>query len=142
VTNSGTEALINLTVADQVVTNGAVTGLSCTFPDSSTGTTWPGPFAVGATFPCTAQLSGVVAGSTHEDIGIVTGTGSGSGTVVNSSNPYFATHPIAIVINSGGPVAVGSGSSALLALGALLVLLGLGAGVYFALRGRTACSAD
>jgi protocatechuate 3,4-dioxygenase beta subunit len=93
VTNSGTDALVDVTVTDHVVSGGTVTGLSCTFPDGSTGTTWPGPFAVGASFPCAAQLSGVVAGTTHQDIGTVTGTGDFTGTPVTDTNPYFATQP-------------------------------------------------
>ncbi len=94
VTNDGNEALKNVVVTDQVVTNGTVTGLSCDFSalgGPSTGTTWAGPLAVGASFPCTAQLSGVLAGADHEDIGTVTGTGIVSGTDVTSTNPYYAT---------------------------------------------------
>jgi hypothetical protein len=90
IANSGTEALDNVVVSDQLVRNGTITGLSCTFPDGSTGTTWAGPFAIGASFGCTAQLSGVLSTTSHEDIATVNAIGATSRTAVTSSNPYFA----------------------------------------------------
>lgn len=101
VTNSGTEVLRDVTVSDAVVSGGTVSGLSCTFPDGTTGTTWAGPFAVGATFPCTATLTGVPAGVMHHDIATVTGTGTVTGKVVTDDNPYFATVPLPQLAHTG-----------------------------------------
>ena len=42
ITNTGTEPLTGVTVTDQVVGNGTVTGLNCTFPDGTTGTVYSG----------------------------------------------------------------------------------------------------
>ncbi|MFV0306187.1 MAG: SdrD B-like domain-containing protein, partial [Desertimonas sp.] len=97
VTNTGSEDLINVTVSDTLVSNGAITGLVCTFPDDTTGTTWAGPLAVGASFDCTASLTDVVPGSVHEDIARVDGTGQISGTPVDDENPYHAITPVVSV---------------------------------------------
>ncbi|UQX88904.1 Ig-like domain-containing protein [Jatrophihabitans telluris] len=94
ITNTGDEALKNVAVTDQVITNGTVTGLDCTFPDKSTGTTWAGPLAVKGSFTCTAQLADVVAGNTlHEDTGTVTAVGTLSGKTVTDHNSYFGNTP-------------------------------------------------
>jgi hypothetical protein len=90
ITNTGDEALADVTVTDQLIANGTVTGLSCVFPDASTGTTYTGILAVGASFDCTARLAGVVAGSDHHDVGHVAGVGAESGTPVVDDNPYYA----------------------------------------------------
>ncbi len=90
VTNIGTEPLTTVTVSDDLITGGTVTGLTCTFPDATTGTTWSGTFAVGASFTCTAQLSGIAAGTDHEDIGKVTAVGVVSHKPVSATNAYFA----------------------------------------------------
>jgi fimbrial isopeptide formation D2 family protein len=94
VTNSGTEDLVNVNVTDSVTAgSGTVSGLSCDFSSlggPSTGTTWAGPFLVGAHFPCTAQLSGVTAGAAHTDVATVTAVGKTSGTPVSDDNPYHA----------------------------------------------------
>lgn len=94
VTNTGSEALRGIQVTDQVVANGTVTGLSCDFSrlgGPSTGTTFAGPFAVGASFPCTAALSGVSSsGADHHDVGTITAVGATSGVPVTASNDYFA----------------------------------------------------
>ena len=134
ITNNGNEALSNVTVSDQVVTNGTVTGLSCDFSPlggPSTGTTWVGPLSAGASFTCTASLTNVVTGTDHEDIGTVTGTGVVSGTVVNSTNPYFAdTVPKLVTLpgKSGtAPLALtGSDDLLLLWSGAGFLIAGLG----------------
>jgi hypothetical protein len=74
------------------VSNGSVTGLSCTFPDGSSGRTWTGPFAVGTSFRCAATLAGVVPSATpHEDIASVTGHGQYTATTVTDKDGYFAT---------------------------------------------------
>ena len=109
VTNDGTEPLKDVTVSDAVVSNGTVAGLSCTFPDGSTGTTWAGPLEVGASFDCTAALTGVVAGTVHEDVATVTGTGTVTGTVVTDDNPYFGKVTPSGGIDSGSVTTVGRG---------------------------------
>ena len=118
VTNTGTEALREVTVSDAVVSGGTVSGLSCTFPDGSTGTAWAGPFAVGASFPCTATLTGVPAGVMHQDVATVTGKGEVTGKVVTSTNPYFATVPMPALPHTG------SDSDRLLGFGLLFGLVG------------------
>jgi hypothetical protein len=118
VTNNGKEPLRDVTVTDQLVTNGTVTGLSCDFSavgGPASGTVWAGPLAVGASFPCTAQLSGVQLGD-HEDIATVTAAGAVSGSTVRSSNPYFAiavaTPPIVTGAGSGAPTVNAPGVNA------------------------------
>ncbi|MCW2523279.1 MAG: hypothetical protein JWO63_1614, partial [Frankiales bacterium] len=110
VTNTGDEALTDIKVSDQLVTGGSVTGLSCTFGDQSTGTSWSGPFAPGASFTCTATLSDLAAGSDHEDLGVVAGVGQQSKVAVGASNPYFAHRPAAVVVDA--PTGVDTGSTA------------------------------
>lgn len=94
ITNDGTEALTDVVVSDQVTAGGATaTGLSCDFSPlggPATGTTWDGPFAVGASFACTAQLSGVVAGVPHTDVARVDAIGQTSKIPVDDDNPYNA----------------------------------------------------
>jgi hypothetical protein len=94
VTNTGADALADVTVSDVVLANGTVDGLSCDFAPlggPSTGVTWAGPFAVGASFDCTAALTGVTAGDVdHHDVGTVTARGIESGQAVTASNAWFA----------------------------------------------------
>lgn len=91
VTNTGTEPLVDISVGDAVVANGTVSGLRCTFPGGATGTRWPGPFAIGASFRCTASLTGVVPSTTpHQDIASVTGHGQYTATPVTDKDRYFA----------------------------------------------------
>ena len=131
ITNNGEEDLTAIEVSDTVVANGTVSALSCTFPDATTGTTWDGPFAVGASFTCTAQLSGVTPGSVHEDMGNVTAIGAVSGTSTEAHNPYYAQVPPAGIDtgragNGTGPSVmgvVGGGAAALLGLGLLALLI-------------------
>ena len=126
VTNTGADALADVSVSDAVVANGTVTGLSCDFSalgGPSTGVTWAGPLAVGASFDCTAALAGVTAGTAdHHDVGTVTARGIESGQAVTSSNAWFArvsgatgttttptsaptTTPAAIAAPAAGPTA-------------------------------------
>lgn len=96
VTNTGTEPLRTVVVSDVVVSGGTVTGLSCDFSGlggPATGTSWAGPMPVGASFPCTATLSGVAEGAAHQDVASVTGVGTLSGRTVSDDNPYYATRP-------------------------------------------------
>ncbi len=89
VTNSGDTNLTNLTVSDAVTEGSAtVSGLSCSFPDGSTGATWAGPFTVGDDFTCTATLTGLAAGATHADRASVSATGNGP---VTDADEYHAT---------------------------------------------------
>jgi hypothetical protein len=94
VTNTGADALADVTVSDVVLANGTVDGLSCDFAPlggPSTGVTWAGPFAVGASFDCTAALTGVTAGDVdHHDVGTVTARGIESGQAATASNAWFA----------------------------------------------------
>lgn len=92
VRNTGGEQLQNVRVADAIDSGGAtISGLSCTFPDGSTGTVWSGPFETGAEFTCTADLSGVTAGDPHADTATVTAIGVTSGNEVSDLNSYHAT---------------------------------------------------
>ncbi len=134
ITNTGTEPLIDVTVADQLVAGGTVSGLSCNFAQAlagapTTGTTWAGPFAPGASFTCTASLSGVPAGATHEDIGKVNGTGAVSRTPVSATNPYHATVP------ASSATLPDTGTDPFLAITTALLLLGSG-GVLVGLSRR------
>jgi hypothetical protein len=99
VANTGDEALTNITVSDKLVAGGTVTDLSCTFGDKSAGTSWSGPFPAGASFTCTAKLSGVEAGASHEDLGLVAAVGLQSKTPVKASNRYFAVRPMVLAPN-------------------------------------------
>jgi hypothetical protein len=136
VANTGAEALVDVTVTDQLVANGTVTDLNCTFPDGTKGTTWAGPFAIGAVFTCTAQLSGVLVGYSHEDIGTVNAEGAASGSRVSDSNAYFAIRPAAIVIDTGRAGNLNDAGPVLTALGALLMLGGVGSGIVMVTRRR------
>ena len=94
VTNTGADPLADVTVSDAVLANGTVTGLSCDFSTlggPATGVSWAGPFAVGASFDCTAALTGVAAGDAdHHDVGTVTARGIESGQAVTASDAWFA----------------------------------------------------
>jgi LPXTG-motif cell wall-anchored protein len=89
ITNSGDTILESVVVTDVSVGSGTVTGLTCTFPGGSTGTTWAGPFVPAASFPCTASLTGVTS-ELHTDTATVTARGNGP---VTASNPYNAVRP-------------------------------------------------
>lgn len=51
---------MNVTFTERAVNNRTLTGLTCVFPDGSTGVTWPRPLAVGASFKCTAKLADII----------------------------------------------------------------------------------
>ncbi|WP_106849707.1 collagen binding domain-containing protein [Blastococcus sp. Marseille-P5729] len=94
ITNDGDEPLVDVVVSDEVTAgSGAVSDLSCAFPDGSAGTTWAGPFAVDASFTCTAQLTGVQPGEPHTDVASVTGKGQLTDKPVDDDNPYHAYTP-------------------------------------------------
>jgi LPXTG-motif cell wall-anchored protein len=145
VTNTGNEPLTDLAVTDAVIANGSVRGLTCDFSKvggPAAGTVWAGPLAVGASFPCTADLSGVAPGSTdHHDVGTVTARGATSGTAVTSSNAYFAritaaavvpadqTPTSAVAVTGSAPSELaytGSDATAPLIAGGAFLALGLG----------------
>ena len=91
VRNTGEEQLQNVRIDDSVDTGDAtVSNLTCAFPDGTTGTVWSGPFEVGGEFTCTADLSGVTAGSEHADTATVTANGVTSGNEVSGLNGYHA----------------------------------------------------
>ncbi|RKR75539.1 Ig-like domain-containing protein [Frondihabitans australicus] len=113
VTNTGTDALTNVQVADQVLANGTVTGLTCDFTalgGPASGTSFSGHFPVGATFDCTASLSGVAAAAgDHHDIGTVTATGVTSASNVTASNDYWAV--VTAQPAGGAPTGPGNGTT-------------------------------
>ena len=88
VVNDGNEPLVDVVVSDVVIEGGVVENLVCTFPDSTTGVTWDGPFAVGDSFECTATLTGVEPDTTHENVATVTGVGQFTGDIVTDNDPY------------------------------------------------------
>ena len=98
VTNNGDEDLINVSVTDLVTSgDGTVSGLSCVFPDDSTGVTWAGPFVIGGSFTCSATLSGgTAAAGEHVDEATVTGTGRWTGNPVTSTNPLHGVYPVSV----------------------------------------------
>ncbi|HEY4377606.1 MAG TPA: DUF5979 domain-containing protein, partial [Acidimicrobiales bacterium] len=107
VTNTGHTPLADVTVADHTVEGAAVADLSCDFSalgGPATGTTWSGPLAPGASFPCTATLT-MSPNQVHADIASVTGTplnpatGQPTGQTIGDEDQYHATTP-----NPGGGV--------------------------------------
>ncbi|MDR2974216.1 MAG: hypothetical protein LBV00_05815 [Propionibacteriaceae bacterium] len=106
VTNTGTEALVDLTVSD-VTTAGGVTvaGVSCDFSTvdktaPKTGVTWAGPLPVDESFTCTGTLPGMVeADGLHTDVATVVGTGQVSGEKVTDDDPWNGEATIKPVID-------------------------------------------
>ena len=114
VTNPGTEDLKKVVVTDTTSTeSGTVESMACTFPGEKAPTagvydaaskkwtvkwdaSWkdadPAAFAAGASFPCTAKLTGVTQ-TLHTDTSTVEGAGYGSGKTVKDENPYNAVPP-------------------------------------------------
>ena len=115
VVNNGGEALKQVVVTDTTTTSsGTVESMACTFPGEKAPTagvydaaskkwtvkwdaSWkdadPAAFAAGASFPCTAKLTGVTADQVHTDTSSVEGVGYGSGKNVNAEDPYKAKVP-------------------------------------------------
>ena len=112
VRNTSGEAEKNVVVKDVVAKGGKVSNLSCTFPDGSTASDpqgaqvrWeksfaaqPAVFAKGASFTCSADLSGVPvrtgeSGSTHQDTASVEADGAISGLHTSDTDPYNAHRP-------------------------------------------------
>ena len=114
VTNPGTEDLKKVVVTDTTSTDsGTVESMACAFPgekaptagvydakakkwtvkwDASFAAQKPSSFAIGASFKCTAHLSGVT-GDVHTDDATIAGVGIGSGKSVSDENPYNARVP-------------------------------------------------
>jgi len=114
VVNNGGEALKQVVVTDTTTTSsGTVESMACTFPgekaptagvydaaskkwtvkwDASFAAQKPSSFAIGASFKCTAHLSGVT-GDVHTDDATIAGVGIGSGKSVSDENPYNARVP-------------------------------------------------
>ena len=113
VTNPGTEDLKQVVVTDTTSGSGTVESMACTFPgekaptagvydakakkwtvkwDASFAAQKPSSFAIGASFKCTAHLSGVT-GDVHTDDATIAGVGIGSGKSVSDENPYNARVP-------------------------------------------------
>ena len=115
VVNNGGEALKQVVVTDTTTTSsGTVESMACTFPGEKAPTagvydaaskkwtvkwdaSWkdadPAAFAAGASFPCTAKLTGVTADQVHTDTSSVEGVGYGSGKTVKDEDPYKAKVP-------------------------------------------------
>lgn len=93
VTNTGNQNLKNIDVTDLVTAGGGtVSGLDCDFlgDGSQRGTEWAGPFAVGASFDCTATLSALMPEVLHTDVGTVTANGALLDEPVTASDSYSA----------------------------------------------------
>lgn len=102
ITNTGSEAVQNLTLSDLTPDGPRLTGVSClapgeTAPIELTGTpamaTWAGPLAVGAVITCTGTLPGLAPGVTHSDVVTAGGTGVISGLPVSGNDPFNAFSP-------------------------------------------------
>lgn len=95
VTNTGTVPLDNIDVADVTDAGPDLTNLRCTFPDSSTGTTWVGPFAPQDSFPCTATMPGLDPDADHADTATVTGeyTNDDETVILTDSDAWGAEAP-------------------------------------------------
>ena len=139
VSNDGTEPLISLAVSDKLIDGvGTATDLECVFPDGSKGTTWDGPFEVGAQFDCSATLPALGYDKVHFDTASVTAIGLYSGTGVEDSDDWHGHTPEEVIVpgilgKAAGLAATGSNSGPFIGLAALLLLIG-GAATMIATR--------
>jgi hypothetical protein len=127
VTNTGAEALRDVTVADETLDGPAMTGLSCDFSPlggPASGTEWAGPFEVGASFDCTGEVPGLDAGAAHADRASITGVGVDSGSVVRDADDWHAR-----ASKREAPPAPFDGPDALAHTGIVLGAAGLAAGL-------------
>ena len=99
VSNTGNETVTGISVTDVVRRNGTVTGLTCVFPDGTTGGTWPGRLSPGGWFTCAASLTGVAVSPAHLDLATVTGSGVESGLLVADDDPFWATAVPPVVVH-------------------------------------------
>ncbi len=95
VTNTGKEVLKNIIVSDATTAGtGTVKDLVCTFPAGApAGTTWAGPFTIGASFTCTGTLTALGADGKHSNTATVTGVGRRSNISVTDNDPWMAVTP-------------------------------------------------
>jgi hypothetical protein len=96
VTNTGEEPLIDVVVGDTTQAGPVLTDISCDFSPlggPATGTTWAGPFAVDATFDCTAMLPGMASNTQHSDTASVDAVGQTSGVPVDDEDEWHANTP-------------------------------------------------
>jgi len=108
-TNTGTDALQDVTVTDDTITGGTVTAMSCTFPGHAgatagqqTGDGWSVDWAEShgtppaetwapdAVFSCTATLTMAGDAAPHADTATVTGTSVDTGATVTDTDDYHA----------------------------------------------------
>ncbi|MFI8595652.1 SdrD B-like domain-containing protein [Microbacterium sp. NPDC078428] len=124
ITNTGDEALKDVSVTDKVTRGGAkVENIVCTFPDGSTGTTWAGPFEPGDSFECTATITGLKIDDLHANNSTVKGTGVDSGKEVSDEDPYHVIRTGDLAITGGAGIGLGVLAAGLLLLaGGALVL--------------------
>lgn len=91
VTNTGTETLSDVNVADEAGSDPDLSGFTCTFKGSTTM-----PFqglAPGETITCTVSLRGAF-GNRHRDTATVTARGAGTGTTVSDSDEFYAVYSL------------------------------------------------
>ena len=96
VENDGNEALVDVTVSDTTDEGAAVVDLSCDFSalgGPSSGTTWAGPFAVGASFTCSGSLPALGSSASHADTASVTATSQTTAVPVSDEDEFHATTP-------------------------------------------------
>ncbi|SNU02602.1 Cna protein B-type domain-containing protein [Ruaniaceae bacterium KH17] len=125
ITNTGAEALKDVSVTDEVTRGGAkVKNIDCTFPDGSTGTVWSGPLAVSDSFECTATVTGLGVDDLHVDNSTVKGTGVDSGLLVSDEDPYHVirTGMLALTGSNGAGVVAGAVFSLMLVAAGVLLL--------------------
>jgi hypothetical protein len=157
VQNTGTDNLTGLTLLMAAAASdpsSTFTGLTCTFPDSSEGTTWAGPLLPGISFGCVASLS-ISQAAASGITATVNATGATTETAVTNANSYYAieaasvtttttttaaasaaaTTAAAVGINTGSTGPSG-GNSELIWMGLALVLLGLGVFIAQMTRSR------
>jgi hypothetical protein len=96
ITNTGEEPLVDVVVGDTTQAGPVLTDISCDFSPlggPATGTTWAGPFAVGATFDCTAMLPGMASNTQHSDTASVDAVGQTSGIPVDDEDQWHGNTP-------------------------------------------------
>jgi hypothetical protein len=96
ITNTGEEPLIDVVVGDTTQAGPVLTDISCDFSPlggPATGTTWAGPFAVDATFDCTAMLPGMASNTQHSDTASVDAVGQTSGVPVDDEDQWHGNTP-------------------------------------------------
>lgn len=97
ITNTGTEDLVDVKVADQTVAGtGVVADLTCDFSllgGPSSGVTWDGPFYPGDSFTCTGTLPALGDDATHTDTASVTAVGTTTKTPVDDEDDWNGSTP-------------------------------------------------